>query len=85
MFNSIVGQSTNGTLVLVSSLVSLDMRGCHANSAWRLHLRHMRRWIAYRMAGHDRQQPPPRMGILRMLALPTHDGITPMRPILYFL
>ena len=42
VFNSIVGQSNNGTLVLVRPLASLDMRGCHANSAWRLHLRHMR-------------------------------------------
>ena len=42
VFNSIVGQSTNGTLVLVSPLAPLDMRDCHANSAWRLHLRHMR-------------------------------------------
>ena len=37
VFNSIVGQSITGPLVLVSPLSPLAMRNCHANFAWRMH------------------------------------------------
>ena len=36
VFNSIVGQSITGPLVLVSPLSPLAMRNCHANFVWRM-------------------------------------------------